>query len=190
MINRGEFRKDCMKNEIPIISKATEEFLRWRMIKNKPHSIAEIGSAVWYSTSVLANSMMSYTSYWSIDSREISYPHYRQSVCTTSHYRSVRVFLANICLVPLRSYAKHYDLLFIDWRKSETLFYLQQRISYINPLGYIIIDDVIKFKEKMQNLYLFLDSNKIEYTVKKLDDDDGILLIQVTQHLIQVLSSL
>lgn len=190
MINRGVFRKDCTKNQIPIISKATEEFLRWRMIKNKPHSIAEIGSAIWYSTSVLADSMMSYTSYWSIDSREVSYPHYRQSVCTTSQYRSARVFLGNICLTSLHSYAKHYDLLFIDWRKSETLSYLQQRISYIKPLGYIIIDDAIKFKQKMQDFYLFLDSNKIEYTVKKLDDDDGIIIMQVTQHLIQALSLL
>ena len=81
-------------------------------------------------------------------------------------------------------------MVFIDGRKSETLQYLKILAPYLQKTTHIIIDDVIKFKSKMEDCYNFLDSNKISYTIKQLDDDDGILLIPQSEHLITALFSL
>lgn len=184
-------RPFCKDQEIPIISQETERFLKSWISKHKPQRIAEIWSAVGYSTTILAQSMEQYTKYWIIDSREISYPHYRQSVLTTQNYPNTTIYLGNVCYIPLKNYiSDQYDLLFIDGRKSETLLYLTQRINYIHINSTIIIDDVIKFKEKMLNCYQFLDNNNIIYKVHQLDHDDGILIIQVTWQFLQALSSL
>ena len=78
-------------------------------------------------------------------------------------------------------------MVFIDGRKSETLIYLTKIIPYIHNNTHIIIDDVIKFKEKMIDCYDFLDKYNIEYTVKKLDEDDWILIIPKSQSLIKAL---
>ena len=81
-------------------------------------------------------------------------------------------------------------MVFIDGRKSETLEYLKILSPYLQTTTHIIIDDVIKFKSKMIDFYNFLDMNKIFYTIEQLDEDDGILVIPQSQHLIQALSSL
>lgn len=80
-------------------------------------------------------------------------------------------------------------MVFIDGRKSETLQYLQILAPYLQTTTHIIIDDVIKFKSKMQDCYDFLDKNKIHYTVEQLDEDDGILIIPQSGPLLQALSS-
>lgn len=184
-------REFCTIQDIPIISTATEVFLKNRLVQYKLKSIAEVWSAVWYSTSILSETMSHYTTYWTIDSREISYPHYRQSVLTTKDYLHTTIYLGNICHIELWKYiSKQYDLLFIDGRKSETLFYLKKFLPYISNTSHIIIDDAIKFKEKMINCYQFLDNNNIEYTVHNLDTDDGIITIQVQPPFLQALSSL
>jgi NADPH-dependent curcumin reductase CurA len=43
--------------------------------------------------------------------------------------------------------------------------------------GLIIIDDVIKFSEKMKGLKEFLEKNKINYNIIPIDVDDGIMMI-------------
>ncbi len=81
-------------------------------------------------------------------------------------------------------------MVFIDGRKSETLIYLKKLMPYIHNNTHIIIDDVIKFKEKMQDCYDFLDKNNIEYKIEKIDSDDGILIIPRSQLLIRALCAL
>jgi predicted O-methyltransferase YrrM len=81
-------------------------------------------------------------------------------------------------------------MIFIDGRKSETLIYLKKILPYIHNNTHIIIDDVIKFKEKMLDCYDFLDKSNIEYKIEQLDSDDGILIIPKSQSLIKALCAL
>lgn len=187
-----ELRQYGIRYNIPIISQQTEDFLKDFIRKYQPQSIIEIGSAIWYSTLILSESLWSYHPYGEIISREISYPHYWQALLHTKYYPTTRIFLWNFCQYHhdtiLRK--KWYDMVFIDGRKSETLLYLKKLCPYIHNTTRIIIDDVIKFKEKMIDCYNFLDKNNIEYTIEKIDKDDGILIIPQSQHLIIALYAL
>jgi len=42
----------------------------------------------------------------------------------------------------------------------------------------IVIDDVIKFRYKMENLYTYIDQEKLSYEIIKIDEDDGIMIIK------------
>jgi predicted O-methyltransferase YrrM len=44
--------------------------------------------------------------------------------------------------------------------------------------GIIIIDDVIKYRWKMNGFYEYLDSLWVKYEVIQTDPDDGIMVIQ------------
>ena len=189
---RKKLRDSCIQDNIPIISIDTEIFLRNYIIQYQPNSIIEIGSAVWYSTSLLWESMSSYHPYGEIFSWEISYPHYRQSLINTQLYKNIRVLLWNFCHYNCDNILKkwYFDMVFIDGRKSETLLYLKKLSPYIHQTTHIIIDDVIKFKEKMQDCYDFLDKHNIDYNIYQLDNDDGILVIPKWWPLIKALSSL
>jgi hypothetical protein len=43
----------------------------------------------------------------------------------------------------------------------------------------MVIDDVLKFKDKMQRFYDYLEANGIVYDIEQVDDDDGVMLIQL-----------
>ncbi len=176
-------RNYCEHYDIPLISQATEDFLRKHIQAYKPCRVIEVGSAVWYSSRVIAEVM--YEQHkddvaLSLLSREISYPHYRQAWLSLDQrkYHFVYHFLGHINRYPLERYIiQPYDMFFIDGRKSETLDYLRQLTYSMHPLSTIIIDDVIKFKNKMQETYDYLDSHHITYTIFPLDSDDGVMLI-------------
>ncbi len=53
-------------------------------------------------------------------------------------------------------------------------------LSYplVSPGGVIIIDDVIKYRWKMNNFHEYLESASIPYEIVQTDEDDGIMLIQ------------
>ncbi len=51
-------------------------------------------------------------------------------------------------------------------------------VPLLSPGGMIIIDDVIKYRWKMDGFYEYLDSLEIQYEVIQTDPDDGIMIIQ------------
>ena len=178
---------------VPIISQNTEVFLKKYIIDHNIKHIVEIGSAIGYSTSVLIDAIKENHHHgWTILSREISYPHYYQSVIHTRQYHWAKIVLWNFCNYPLHKFLQpwQYDMVFIDGRKSETLDYLTRLAPYLQTTTHIIIDDAIKFKSKMQDCYDFLDKNHISYTIEQLDTDDGILIIPQSWRLIQALYDL
>jgi predicted O-methyltransferase YrrM len=61
--------------------------------------------------------------------------------------------------------------------KKEYLQYLLLLISKMTPDAMIVIDDVVKFRDKMEDLYDFLDRNHIEYKICSTDPDDGIMIL-------------
>jgi len=62
--------------------------------------------------------------------------------------------------------------------KREYLDYLLLALPLMTHDALIIIDDVEKFRDKMENLYAWLEKNKIPYTLEKTDVDDSIMIIE------------
>lgn len=187
-----EWREYARVNKIPIISLNTEKFLKTYILQYKPQTLLEVWSAVGYSALIFRSIMRQYTETCSIFSREVSYPHYYQALAHTRNISEIRLYYGDFCQYPLQRYItpSAIDMVFIDGRKSETLEYMQSICHFIHPTSHIIIDDVIKFKFKMKSWYEFLDTNTIPYKIEYLDKDDGIMIVQSSQFLIQALTSL
>ncbi len=62
--------------------------------------------------------------------------------------------------------------------KREYLDYLLLSIPKMTPDALIVIDDVEKFRDKMENLYFWLHKHDISYTLEKTDIDDSIMIIE------------
>lgn len=70
-----------------------------------------------------------------------------------------------------------FDLVYIDAMKKEYLGYFLAILPKCTPDALIIIDDVEKFRDKMEDFYDYLDKNSIKYRVYKTDPDDSIMII-------------
>lgn len=71
--------------------------------------------------------------------------------------------------------------------KREYLDYLLLSLPKMTEDALIVIDDVEKFRDKMENLYTFLDGKRIPYTLEKTDTDDSIMILE-KNHIIGALA--
>lgn len=174
----SSLRSLCEQRKIPLISQATENFL-WEILqKLKPKICLEIGGAVWYSGIFTAGIVKE--RWWQVYSFEVSYPaylewliHIRESWLEniTSYPWDSRKWPINKLLPP------NADFVFIDGQKSQYAEYLEIIETCISDTTILVLDDVIKYHNKLDTLYWFLSKKQINYNIKQLEADDGVMTI-------------
>lgn len=166
--------------QVPCMSWATKAYLLHHLTTYKPRSCLEIGTAIGYSTSIIASTI----SYWQghLCWFEISYPSYMRALHTlyrlqlhnTCIYHSdiLRVDLTKIQQSALR------DFVFIDGAKREYASYLEQILPFCAPWYTILCDDVCMYPDKVAPIYDIIAQHKLKHSIITMDDGDGLLLIQ------------
>ena len=198
-----KLKASWLERRVPNISEENAEFIKNLIREKNPKHILEIGTANGYSTiqfaSVLSSPLLGETERGT--SPNPSYKEGNVPTITTieyawnAHIEAVEHFknckLHNIhsiwwdakrVLPTLR--LEFFDLVYIDAMKREYLDYLVLALPLMKSDALIIIDDVEKFRDKMKNLYTWLEDNHIPYQLEKTDIDDSIMIIE--RHNIQV----
>lgn len=167
-----------VENSVPNITDENAEFLTWLVRDRGFKNILEVGTANWYSTICFAWVVSEYNGH--ITSIEFSILSHNQAIdnikeagieeyCTLIHWQALDI------IPTLEDH--YYDFIFIDGMKRRSIDFLQLCWPKLVEWGMIIIDDVIKFKHKMVGLYEYVEENKLNYEVKQIDADDGIMII-------------
>jgi predicted O-methyltransferase YrrM len=168
----------CQERDIPIISQQTQDYLEGILYKHKPKICLEIWSAVGYSTIVIANTIKEWG--WTVYSCEISYTAYTEWINNIK-----QSWLTNIVLYPfdvnkvdlMKLVTKEIDFAFIDWQKNQYASYLTKIQNILGSNGFIVLDDVIKYRNKLSLLYWYLQEKQINYKMLKMEPGDGIIVI-------------
>ena len=171
-------RQNAQERNIPIMSPQTEAFLREQLTKYKPTSCVEIGSAIWYSTIFIASLIKEW--WGQLISFEVSYPAYLEALL---HIKDMQ--LTNITLYPCsiltndvtKFIPKKADFLFVDGQKNQYGDYLEKLESIQAKENQVIIDDVIKYHDKLDWLYGYLEKKQISYEILPMEAGDGIMII-------------
>lgn len=71
-----------------------------------------------------------------------------------------------------------FEVIFIDGAFRMTREFYDLSVPLLSPGGIVIIDDVIKYRWKMNGFYEYLDSLSVKYEVIQTDPDDGIMVIR------------
>ena len=176
-------RKTCKERNIPIISVATEQFLSKLLRKHKPKICVEIWGAVGYSSIYMGGIL---DSRWGkITSFEISYPAYLQGLQNNkeAHCYNVISYPYDVRYAPIKKLVQTeqakgpVDFIFIDGQKTQYGEYMEIIEKISSPHTVIVIDDVIKYHNKIQSLYGYLQKKQINYKILQLEPDDGVMVI-------------
>lgn len=167
---------------MPCISIPTQSFLSKLLQDHKPVNYLEIWSANWFSLCFVADILLNW--WWVAVWYERWYPNranIEQNISLLRYYG-----LDNISCM-YGSFIKHYDkvsdkkydMVFLDWQKSEYGAYLQILVDndMIDNQTLILVDDVIKYQDRMSDLYDMVSWPKRSYEIHKLDEDDGVMMI-------------
>ena len=181
-----KLKASWLERNIPNISEENAEYIKWLIRERKPTHILEIGTANGYSTLQFAAAFLNSpdskapTLQPTITTIEHAWNAHNEAV---EHFRNCKI--KNIHAIwwdakdVLPTLADDYfDFVFIDAMKREYLNYLLLSLPKMTPDALIVIDDVEKFRDKMENLYEYLDSHHIDYKIVKTDIDDSIIILE------------
>lgn len=157
-------RKTCKEKQIPIISLATENFL-WKLLrKHKPKICIEIWGAVGYSSIYMWELIN--TREGKITSFEICYPAYLEGLQNTKQSRCYNIisYPYDFRYAPIKKLVQGpVDFIFIDGQKSQYGEYMEIIEKISSPHTVIVIDDVIKYYNKLSSLYGYLEKKQIKH---------------------------
>lgn len=164
----------------PNISPINTAYLQNLLLEHKPRQLLEIGCANGYSTLRFWQVIRAWQA--TITTYEVSMPNIVEAehhFAVTGADADIDLHQGNALVLLAQQPAATFDFIFIDARKIYTLDFFVHARRLAAPGALIVIDDVIKFKDKMQNFYDYLDCNHIDYQIELLEDDeDGVMLIR------------
>lgn len=172
-----KIKSTSLKREIPNISEQNAEFLKNLIQEKKPRHILEVGTANGYSTLQFASilpesSTITTIEYaWNMHNEAIEY----FKNCKLKNIHAIWWDAKKVLPMLADGY---FDFVFIDAMKKEYLQYLLIILSKCTADAIIIIDDVEKFRDKMNDLYTWLENHNVPYRLEKTDIDDSIMIIE------------
>jgi predicted O-methyltransferase YrrM len=177
-----KFKKADLKSDVPSVSITNAKFLHALIIDHTFKSGLEIGTAHAYSTIWLADAFeQNQGKLTTIEHSPPSFDQAKINLFRAKLEKTVTQHLgrAQVVIEQKLSSNSSYDFIFIDGIKKSTKEFFQLFSPRLEKKGIIVIDDVIKFKDKMQDFYDFLATqSEWAYTVHQLDKDDGIMTLK------------
>ena len=186
--NIMEMEKYASENNVPIIEKDSIAFIMKYIKKNNIKNVLEIGSAIGYSTILMASSNQD-TIVTTIERDETRYMECLKNVKKCGMEKKINVVYQDALELNL-SEDLRYDLIFIDAAKGQYIKFFEKYKNFLNPNGAIITDN-IKFHgyvgesnkldkgnlkslvEKIEKYIEFLKTNP-EFDTKFYDIGDGL----------------
>ncbi len=170
-----KMRQDRKKRWTPNISDDTGKYLYEYIRSHGYKDVLELWSANGYSTLYLADAVADRGGHvMSIEIQKESYEAAKEHLGWFSHVTLIRSNILDF-LPSLEDFL--FDCIFIDAKKTETLAYFRGVLPHLRTNGTIIIDDIVKYREKMEDFYDFLLKYHIAYEIVMTDEDDGIMVI-------------
>ena len=115
---------------------------------------------------------------------EVSYPAYLEALLhiKEANARNITLYPFNILTSDVRKLVPgKCDMLFIDGQKNQYGAYMERLEEVKAENSLIIIDDVIKYHDKLESLYEYISKKQINYQILPMEEGDGIMVIESIQ---------
>lgn len=178
----AELKEERARTKTPNVSDITGQYLYDLIVDRGYLRLLELGTANGYSTIYLAEAVGKRGGHvLTVETQHTAYLAARHNLagyrsCVTQIHADAKEFCKSLS-------RETFDFAFIDASKKETLTYFLSVWPRIVDHGMIIIDDVVKFSDKMEDFYDFLEDSGLKHEIVMTDPDDGIMLISKTANL-------
>jgi len=181
------FEHEALENGIPIISREIQHMLLFYIRNTKAKHILEIGSAVGFSGTLMANEVSKWDG--KLTTIEMDEERYREAQKNFEKYcvaNRVKAYLGDTCEI-LPKLTEEYDFIFIDAAKSKYEFFFDEGLKKLLPGGMIFIDnlmfkgsvyeDIKKYRTIGNNLNRFIEKlMTLNFLLLPIGDGIGIYI--------------
>ena len=149
-----ELREKAVSGSVPIIREETEAFIRTIAVLMKPHYILELGTAIGYSSIMLALTDESGISEIdTVEDWEPRIPIAEANIKKAGLSERIRLIHGD-ALAVMRAAEKIYDLVFIDAAKGQYPDYLKEAMRLTRKGSVIIADNIFQDGEIMESKFI------------------------------------
>lgn len=172
-----ELKAYWVANDIPNVTETNAKFLR-DLVKIKwAKNLLELGMANWYST---INFAIEIAKNWgkitTIEFSPDSIAKAKANFEATWFDKIIDIRCGNaLDILPILE--EKYDFIFIDAMKKRYKDFFILTWDKLESGWIMILDDVIKFKHKMESFYEYLEETWIRYNILPIDEDDWVIMI-------------
>lgn len=154
-----EIYDKAIVDEVPIIRRESRDFLQVLLRITKPENILEVGTAVGYSTLIMAETLSGILEdrKWHIDTCELYESRIEESTknFAKSPYEDKISLLKGDAAETLKSIIdKSYDFIFIDAAKAQYMIYLEEAIRLSHKDTIIVTDNILAEGDVLESHFL------------------------------------
>ncbi len=154
-----EIYDKAIVDEVPIIRRETRDFLQVLLRITKPENILEVGTAVGYSTLIMAETLSGIWEErkWHIDTCELDESRIEEATknFAKSSYEDKISLLKGDAAETLKSITdKSYDFIFIDAAKAQYMTYLEEAIRLSHEDTIIVTDNILAEGDVLESHFL------------------------------------
>lgn len=174
----AHLKSERLKINTPNVSDNTGGFLFHLIQDRRYRHILELGTANGYSSIYLLEAILPEKS-GHLMTIEIQRDTYMRAKTNLHTYRDRVTLVCSNATEFLKSAGDlRFDFIFIDALKTATLEHFLIARKLLSSGGTIVVDDVVKFGNKMPDFYEYLEKNSIKYSIIMTDEDDGVMVLE------------
>lgn len=170
-------RKYGIENTVPNITDVSVGLLTDLIKIQWTKTMLEIGTANWFSSINFAIELEK--TWWELITIDFSPKSHWEALenFKEAQINNIHAILWNALDEIPKLENDYFDFVFIDGMMRRSMDFLDLCLPKTKSWWIIIIDDVIKFREKMVWLWEYLEEHNIKYNILPIDPDDGIMMI-------------
>lgn len=147
-----KMEKYAVDNNVPIIRKEVESFLRVMLTMNRPKRILEIGTAIGYSAILMSE-------YIDIDSKIYTIENYEKRIpIAKENFHEAKaedkiIFLEGDALEIIPKLEEEFDFVFMDAAKAQYINFLPMVMNRLKKGGVLVSDNVLQEGDLIESRY-------------------------------------
>ena len=151
-----DIRKVATSSDVPIISRDVAAFIKLIIALKKPHKILELGTAIGYSSIMMASITDADTHIITVEDWEPRIPIAKDNISKAGYSDKITIIKGDADDVIDGLYDKGYrfDMIFQDDAKGQYLGRLSKIISILDDNGVLITDDVLYKADTAMSRYI------------------------------------
>lgn len=138
-----ELEKKAIADEVPIIRKPLQSFLRFLMMFTKPKAILEVGTAIGFSALLMSEYAPKDCKVTTIEKYEKRIPQAKENFRAAGKEDSITLLEGDATDI-LREMQGSYDFIFMDAAKGQYLGFLPDVLRLLKPDGLLLSDNVLQ----------------------------------------------
>lgn len=154
-----EIETESLKENVPIIRKDMQGFLKFMMAVRKPERILEVGTATGFSALLMAENTPDATEITTIEKYEKRIPVAKENFIRGGMQNRITLLEGDATLI-LRELEGEFDFIFMDAAKGQYSNFLPEVLRLLTPGGMLVTDNVLQDGDVLESRYAVTRRNR------------------------------